>query len=110
MDPLAGVALVMALLAATALFAAKRRGVSLQALLRGKHRPRSMQVAERLPLTPNHILHLVSAGEHRLLIATHPGGVSLLQADRSGTAFPEIFNQSLTNPAAGRWTNPEALP
>jgi len=36
---------------------------------------KSLQVIDRLVLTPQHVLHLVGLGERTLLIATHPHGV-----------------------------------
>lgn len=41
----------------------------------------SMLVADRLVLTPQHVLHLVRIGERTLLVATHPHGVSFDPAD-----------------------------
>jgi len=44
----------------------------------GRHSERRMQSLERLPLTPQHSLHLVSVGGRTLLIAVSPGGCSIL--------------------------------
>jgi len=48
----------------------------------GRSANRRMQSLERLSLTPQHSLHLVSVGGRVLLIAVSPGGCSVL--DGSG--------------------------
>jgi flagellar biogenesis protein FliO len=45
---------------------------------------RQLESIERLPLTPNHSLHLVRWGAHDLLIASSPAGCVVLQ--RGGAA------------------------
>ena len=52
----------------------------------GRSSGRRMQSIERLPLTPQHSLHLVSVGGRVLLIAVSPGGCSIL--DSSGWDIP----------------------
>ena len=48
--------------------------------LRLPHRaPRRMHVVERLPLTPQHSLHLVRIDGRLLVVASGPGGCSLLE-------------------------------
>ena len=42
---------------------------------------RSLEQMERLALTPQHCLHLVRVQGRELLVATHPRGCSLLDAD-----------------------------
>jgi flagellar biogenesis protein FliO len=44
----------------------------------GRPGARRMQAIERLPLTPQHSLHLVSVGGRTLLVAVSPGGCSVL--------------------------------
>ena len=44
----------------------------------GRAGARRMQALERLPLTPQHSLHLVSVGGRTLLVAVSPGGCSVL--------------------------------
>lgn len=44
-------------------------------------RQRQLQSIERLPLTPNHSLHLVKFGDRRLLVAVHPHGCSVIDAE-----------------------------
>jgi flagellar biogenesis protein FliO len=41
--------------------------------------PRRMQVVERLPLTPQHSLHLVRIDGRLLVVASGPGGCSVLE-------------------------------
>jgi len=45
---------------------------------------RRMQSLERLPLSPQHSLHLVRVGERTLVVATSPGGCTLLDSDPPG--------------------------
>ncbi len=57
------------------------KGLTMKGLSRQSER--RMQALERLPLTPQHSLHLVNVEGRTLLIAVSPGGCSLL--DESGT-------------------------
>ena len=41
--------------------------------------PRRLRSVERLPLTPQHTLHLVRNGDRLLLLAASPGGCTLLE-------------------------------
>jgi flagellar biosynthetic protein FliO len=72
---LAGVVLVLALLGALALFG-KRRG------FRSSSRPRRMEILERLPLSPQHSLHLVNIDGETVLVGVSPHGCQLLQGAR----------------------------
>jgi flagellar biogenesis protein FliO len=38
-----------------------------------------MQVIERLPLTPQHSLHLIRIDDRLIVVASGPGGCSLLE-------------------------------
>ena len=59
-----------------ALWAMRRGGF---ATLRGLRRDRkSLESIERLPLTPQHALHLVKIRGRELVVATHPQGCALL--------------------------------
>jgi len=72
---LAAVGAVLALLAA-ALWALRRRG-----LATARPRPgggRRLRNLERLPLGPQHALHLVGLGEETLVVASSPAGCALL--------------------------------
>ena len=52
-------------------------------------KPRSMEVLERLSLTPQHSLHLLRVGDRQLVVATYPQGCSVLTAEHAGTATVE---------------------
>ena len=69
---LAGVVLVLALLGALA-YAGRRRG------FHSSSRTRRMEVVERLPLGPQHSLHLVNIDGRTLLVGVSPNGCQLLQ-------------------------------
>lgn len=73
---LAAVAGVLLLLLAV-LWGLRRRGFAV-AGLRKKPAQRSLESLERLPLGPQHTLHLIRLGETRLLLATSPAGCSLV--------------------------------
>lgn len=44
--------------------------------------PRRMQSVERLPLTPQHSLHLIRVGGRELLVAVFPGGCSIMDGSK----------------------------
>ncbi|HYO84253.1 MAG TPA: flagellar biosynthetic protein FliO [Bryobacteraceae bacterium] len=68
--------LVVLITLAAALWVLNRRGlVQWRPLGTG---PRQMQVIERLPLTAQHSLHLVKVGDSMLIVASAPGGCSVL--------------------------------
>jgi flagellar biogenesis protein FliO len=71
---------VLALLGGT-LYWLRSKGLA-QFAVKGAARgnSRRMQSIERLSLTPQHSLHLVSVGEKVVLIAVSPGGCSVLDA------------------------------
>ena len=81
---MAAVAVVLLLLGAT-LWVLRRRGLAGVAL--GK-RPggRRIECMERLPLGPQHTLHLVRVGETELLLACSPSGCSLVESFARRTA------------------------
>jgi flagellar biosynthetic protein FliO len=72
---LGAVALVLGLFGA-ALWALRRRGLSTPRLRRG----RRLEYLERLPLGPQHALHLVRVDERELLVASSPGGCWLVES------------------------------
>ena len=75
---MAAVAGVLALLALTLWFLRKR---GFAGVLPAKSKPaRRLECVERLPLGPHHTLHLVRMGETSLLVASSPGGCSLVQS------------------------------
>ena len=76
-EQMTAVALVLMLLGAT-LWWLRRRGLAVLSLTR---RPggRRMECVERLPLGPQHALHLIRLGDTELLVASSPSGCSLVK-------------------------------
>jgi len=74
----ASVAAVLGLLGAT-LWWLRRRGFAGVALGR-KPVARRLEALERLPLGPQHTLHLVRLGETALLVASSPSGCTLVRS------------------------------
>lgn len=70
-----------------ALWFLKRRGG--MGRLRAAPVSRELQLLERLPLTPNHALHLVRFRERDILVAVHPGGVTLI-SDMGGRSHATV--------------------
>jgi flagellar biogenesis protein FliO len=80
------VVFVLALLGAT-LYALRSKGLArFNGKGLGRSNTRRMRTIERLTLTPQHSLHLVSVGGRAMLIAVSPGGCSLL--DGSSLEIP----------------------
>jgi flagellar biosynthetic protein FliO len=75
---MAAVAVVLLLLGAT-LWLLRRRGFA-GVTLRNKSAGRRIECLERLPLGPQHTLHLVRVGETELLLALSPSGCSLVES------------------------------
>lgn len=73
----AAVITVLALLGAV-VFVARKRGFAVNFPNRPS-RPRRMESIERLALTPNHSLHLVTVDSKTFLVAVSPGGCQLLE-------------------------------
>jgi flagellar biogenesis protein FliO len=69
---------VLALLAGTLLWL-RRRGV-VSVLPRRRSGARRLDSLERLPLGPQHTLHLVRLGQTALLVSSSPAGCALIQA------------------------------
>ena len=69
---------VLALLIALAL-AARKRGLAYIALPSRSSRSRRMEIIERLSLTQNHSLHLVSIDGKTVLLGVSPSGCHLIQ-------------------------------
>lgn len=74
---MAAVAVVLLLLAAS-LWVLRRRGFA-GVTLGKKSAERRIESLERLPLGPQHTLHLVRVGETELLLALSPSGCSLVE-------------------------------
>jgi flagellar biogenesis protein FliO len=80
MEQAAAVLLVLVLLAAT-LYALRGKGLKMVLPRRAAAGQRQLESIERLPLTPQHSLHLVRVEDRTVLIAVSPNGCSIL--DRS---------------------------
>ena len=76
MEQLGAVAAVMALLG-LCLWWLRRRGIVAPAPHR-RREGRLLQSVERLPLGPQHTLHLIEWGEEALVVASSPAGCTLL--------------------------------
>jgi len=84
-----GVILVLGLLGGT-LWWLRRRGMAQFAFRApGTGRRKSIQVLERMALTPQHSLHLVRVAERTMLIAASPAGCSILEG------FTEPVNEKV---------------
>ena len=82
---IAFVVIVLAALAAL-LKIARDRGLA-RFNLPGRPSPtRRMAVLERLSLTPNHSLHLVTVDDRTVLVSVSPGGCQILEKDPQGDA------------------------
>jgi flagellar biosynthetic protein FliO len=78
LQPMAAVVLVLALLGG-ALYALRKRGAAAFPFSRlTTATPRRMQVLERLPLGPQHALHIVRVGNREVVVATAPTSCQLL--------------------------------
>ena len=78
---------VLTLLALTLWFL--RKG-GIAGVLPVKSKPaRRLECLERLPLGPHHTLHLVRMGDTALLVASSPGGCSLVQSFPPGASLGE---------------------
>jgi flagellar biogenesis protein FliO len=84
------VLLVFALLGGLLWFA-KRRGLASFPIgpRRGGH-TRRLEVLERVPLTPQHALHLVRVSDRTVLIATAPSSCTVLDAPISPEALSTL--------------------
>jgi flagellar biogenesis protein FliO len=78
LEQLAAVGAVLALLAAT-LWWLKRRGIAVRLPVK-KAVGRKLECLERLPLGPQHTLHLVRLGETALLVSSSPSGCALVES------------------------------
>ncbi len=79
MSAVLGVFLILGLL----LWLARSRGIAhFKIPMPGGQRRRTMEVVERLPLTPQHSLHLVKVSGKTLLIGVSPAGCTVLDTPR----------------------------
>lgn len=72
------VVLVLGLLGG-ALWWLRRRGMAQFAFKTPQGKRKSIQVIERMALTPQHSLHLVRVADRTMLIAASPAGCSILE-------------------------------
>jgi len=77
---LLAVVLVLGILGA-GLWVLKRKGFVRTTLRRTQHpgEPR-LEVIDRLPLTPQHSLHLIRIADRTILVGVSPGGCNLLES------------------------------
>jgi flagellar biogenesis protein FliO len=59
----------------------------------------SLQSLERLPLSPQHVLHLVEIDGRRLVVATHPQGCTFLT--EKALTQPGLTETAVTGTARG---------
>lgn len=78
LEPVAAIGAVLALLAGT-LWWLRRRGLAV-GLAPRRTAARRLECLERLPLAPQHTLHLVRMGDTILLVASSPGGCTLVRS------------------------------
>jgi len=83
----AAVAGVLTLLGAT-LWWLRQRGFAAISPVKRRSATKHLECIERLPLSPQHTLHLVRLGDTALLVASSPSGCSLVQS----TPYREIQN------------------
>ncbi len=84
MGQIGAVAGVLGLLGMT-LWWLRRRGMACLAIGRKRAR-RKLELVERLPLGPQHSLHLVRLGETMLLVSASPGGCRLIERHSEAAA------------------------
>jgi flagellar biosynthetic protein FliO len=93
LQQLSAIVLVLFLLFA-ALWLLRRKGIATFSLpaTRGANRARRMQVIERVSLTAQHSLHLVSLPDRLIVVGVSPSGFSKI-ASLSGSPAAEIEPQ-----------------
>lgn len=67
------------------------------AVLRAARPKGPMEVVQRLPLTAQHSLHLVRAGDDTLWVVTFPGGAVLRRAGRFGSYLTDAAARQEAN-------------
>ena len=82
--------LVLVLLTGVALLL-RQRGTPFLLKRHGPNKAgRQGRVTQRIPLTPQHCLHVIEVGHARWLVATHPGGVAMQSLPQS---FEEVLEK-----------------
>ncbi len=90
------VLLVFALLGGLLWFARRRGMASFPiASLRRSSNSKRLEVLERVPLTPQHALHLVRVADRTVLIATAPSSCTLLDAPIALEATSSTLSRDL---------------
>ena len=84
--PALPVVFVLGMLFAVAWWIRRSGGSSGVGFFRMAKNTRTMRVLERLPLTPQHSLVLVSFPNEKLLFAVHPAGVTVVRSEPLETA------------------------
>ena len=79
--PALPVVIVLGMLFAAAWWIRRGGGSTGVGFFRMAKNTRTMRVLERLPLTPQHSLVLVSFPNERLLFAVHPAGVTVVRSE-----------------------------
>ncbi len=100
-EQIAMVLAVFALLGALLWFLKRRGMASLNLRTRRSSNGRRVEVLERVPLTPQHALHLVRVSDKVLLIGTAPSGCTLLNEPAINEPAPS-FGQELLAQQANR--------
>ncbi len=77
---LLAIALVLGLLLATLWWLRRRNPAGLRFQVRKSRHARSLESLERLPLSSQHVLHLVRVADRVLVLAVHASGCSLLES------------------------------
>jgi flagellar biogenesis protein FliO len=83
LQQVAGVLIVLGALGAIVMLGKHRGFMHCAVPVRSNSRPKRLQVLERLALTPQHSLHLVTLDGRTVLVAVSPGGCQLLQNGES---------------------------
>jgi len=95
-EQLSMVLLVLALLAGV-LWTLRNRGfAAFRFAGRQPSSAKRLQVIERLPLTPQHSLHLVRLADRVLLIGVAPSGCTLLDSSKPGDAVSNSIHPQMS--------------
>lgn len=103
LQQISAVAIVFLLLGSVIWFLRKHRSAALRLprlpwLNQASHRQsRQLQLLDRLPLTPQHALHMVRVNELTYLVATHAGGAALLQVP-APASFQDALATAIQKP------------
>jgi flagellar biogenesis protein FliO len=76
-EQLLAITFVFTLLGGAVWALGRRGGAGVPTWLRKSSRQEYMNCLARMPLTAQHTLHLVTVSGKKILVATHPGGVTI---------------------------------